>query len=472
VEDGLESLTNGSDITTAPAETSFVTSTQASEITVTAFSTITESASCDASSTTSTTDNGLPPIYAGPTTTTTTTTSPAVSACATPAGQFLIQLDNTNLYLTGENGGPAPNGNRDQRVFTTSDYTNAISFSAATDGNGQTTLVSAGGTTLFSDQDSLVGSGDGPIYWDSYTVFSDGDYFPVQFCLQPDNSFVVQNRLGTDDTADDANVVQICPDGALYLQTPSNASASNCNTVNLRLAQIPPGYPDPASSTTITFDTLPSITTTTSDTLSSSATTMPSPSVSSNRFRMRLASNSNYLTSTQGTAVPASDETVFYQTSDPAKAMTFEQMPGQPGQVMVLNSANQPLYPNQNAPAGNGAIYADTVAPYDSNFFILFDGSRVYYNSVLFFVQPDNTITAQNLGSKPADSSDDASTVVLCSDGAPLDETFVEMYAPINSASMPAGCVIQTLVAEFVPNSVPTVTTTSATPPATTTTTS
>jgi hypothetical protein len=239
-----------------------------------------------------------------------------------------------------------------------------------------------------------------------------------------------------------------------------------------RLAQIPPGYPDPASSTTITFDTLPSITTTTSDTLSSSATTMPSPSVSSNRFRMRLASNSNYLTSTQGTAVPASDETVFYQTSDPAKAMTFEQMPGQPGQVMVLNSANQPLYPNQNAPAGNGAIYADTVAPYDSNFFILFDGSRVYYNSVLFFVQPDNTITAQNLGSKPADSSDDASTVVLCSDGAPLDETFVEMYAPINSASMPAGCVIQTLVAEFVPNSVPTVTTTSATPPATTTTTS
>jgi hypothetical protein len=133
IVDSLDLLTNGSGTTTAPAETSLITTTQVCEITVTAFSTITESASCDASSTTSTTDNGLPPIYGGPTTTTTTTS--AVSACATPAGQFVIQLDNTNLYLTGENGGPAPNGNRDQRVVTTSDYTNAISFSAATDGN-------------------------------------------------------------------------------------------------------------------------------------------------------------------------------------------------------------------------------------------------------------------------------------------------------------------------------------------------
>jgi hypothetical protein len=381
----------------------------------------------------------------------------------------VIQLDNTNLYLTGENGGPAPNGNRDQRVVTTSDYTNAIYFSAATDGNGQTTLVSADGTTLFSDQDSLVGSGDGPIYWDSYAVFSNGDYFPVQFCLQPDNSFVVQNRLGTDDTADDANVVQICPGNILYLQTPSKAASSNCNTVTLRLAQIPPGYPVP--STTTTSDTLPSITTTTSETLSSSATTTPSPSMSSNRFRMRLASNSNYLTSNQGTAVPAGDETVFYQTPDPAKAITFEKVPGQPGQVMVLNSANQPLYPNQNAPSANGAIYADAVAPYGSNFFVQDDGSRVYYNSVLFFVQPDNTITVQNLGDK-ADASDDATAVVLCPDGASLDETFVEMYAPGNSATMPAGCVVQTLIAEFVPDSVPTTATTSATSPATTTTTS
>jgi hypothetical protein len=220
--------------------------------------------------------------------------------------------------------------------------------------------VSADGTTLFSDQDSLVGSGDGPIYWDSYAVFSDGDYFPVQFCLQPDNSFVVQNRLGTDDTADDANVVQICPGSILYLQAPSKAASSNCNTVTLRLAQIPPGYPVPSSTTT--------------SATSSSTITTPSPSVSSNRFRMRLASNSNYLTSNQGTAVPAGDETVFYQTSDPTKALTFENVPNQPGQVTLLNSANQPLYPNQNAPSANGAIYADAVAPYGSNFFVQDDG--------------------------------------------------------------------------------------------------
>jgi hypothetical protein len=60
-----------------------------------------------------------------------------------------MQLDGTNLYLTGEDGGAAPNGDTDQRLVTTSDETGAIAFSAATDGNGQVTFVSADGTTLF-----------------------------------------------------------------------------------------------------------------------------------------------------------------------------------------------------------------------------------------------------------------------------------------------------------------------------------
>jgi hypothetical protein len=137
----------------------------------------------------------------------------------------VIQLDSTNLYLTGEDGGTLPEGDTDQKLVTTSDETNAISFSAATDGNGQVTFVSEDGTTLFSDQDAFLGSGDGPIYWDNAAVASNGDYFPVQFCLQPDNTFVVQNRLGTDDTSDDANVVQICPDSVLYLHSASVAAS-------------------------------------------------------------------------------------------------------------------------------------------------------------------------------------------------------------------------------------------------------
>jgi len=237
-------------ITTAPAETS----TSIIEITVISFSTITESASCTASSST---DTGLPPIYVGPTTT--TTTSSSVSACATPNGQFLIQLDNTNLYLTGEDGSPTPQGDTDQKLVTTSDEANAIPFSAATDGNGQVNLVSVDDTTLFSDQDAFLGSGNGPIYWDSLDVSTNGDYFPVQFCLQPDDTFVVQNRLGTDDTSDDANVVQICLDSVLYLQSASIAASSNCNTVRLRLIQLNPSYPVTTTASTTFATPSPSV---------------------------------------------------------------------------------------------------------------------------------------------------------------------------------------------------------------------
>jgi hypothetical protein len=595
MDDGLDLLTNGSDITTAPAETSFITQTQVSEITVTAFSTITESASCDASSTTSTTDNGLPPIYAGPTTTTTIT---AVSACATPAGKFVIQLDNINLYLTNEF---IPISDKDVNTVTTDDYANAILFSAATDGNGQTTLVSSDSTTLFSDQDSVVGSGDGPIYWDSYNVYSDGDYFPVQFCLQPDNTFVVQNRLDTNDTTDDANVVQVCADDVLYLQTPAVAASSNCNTVILRLAQIPPGYPNPAANTTTTSDTQPSITTTTSDTQSSttsdrtsSTTTTSSPSVSMcvpvpdgqqfrvsvvdgseyliaaagaggatpddqtlvtttdynqalpfkaapgrdaqitfvrgdgttlysdqdlggngdgpvyfddldtfensnmfpmqfclqpdntfvvqnqgndkqdpaddanlvqicaadgavylytadralisgcstvrlqiapvpNRFRMRLTSNSQYITSDPPAAVPNTNEIAFTQTPGSSLALTFERTPDQSGRIFVYNAAGNQLYPDQNAPYAQGTIFANLQADMDAQGF----------NPVLFFVQPDGTITVQNNGNNP-DSSDDANTVTLWPNDPDLS-----MYASI--ATTPSGCVVQTLTAEFVP---------------------
>lgn len=68
----------------------------------------------------------------------------------------------------GEEGGAVPAGDRDQRLVTTGDLADAVPFIAATDGNGQITLLSSSGATLFSDQDSILGSGDGPIYWGMY----------------------------------------------------------------------------------------------------------------------------------------------------------------------------------------------------------------------------------------------------------------------------------------------------------------
>jgi hypothetical protein len=75
---------------------------------------------------------------------------------------------------------------------------------------------------------------------------------PVQFCLQPDNSFVVTNSAGTeDDPSDDSNVVQICEDGGLSLYSPTNPVEPGCNTVVLELAPDPPVFPTGCPSSTV-----------------------------------------------------------------------------------------------------------------------------------------------------------------------------------------------------------------------------
>jgi hypothetical protein len=386
-------LTSSIVITTAPATTSITTL----EITVTAFSTITESASCAASSST---DNGLPPIYDGPTTTTSTSTSSSVSACETPAGQFLMQLDGTNLYLTGIDERNDPYGDTDQTLQTTSDELSAIAFSAATDGNGQVTFVTYYGTTLYSDQDSVVGSGDGPIYWDNYDVETNGDYYPVQFCLQPDNTFVVQNRLGTDDTSDDANVVQICPDGILYLQNAANAASQGCNTVTLRLVQLPPSYPVP---TTITTSSTTSSTTTSTSTPSVSAC-VPVPD--SQEFRVSIVGNSGYLTGAVGDSSPTSEDgSELVTTTEYSQAIPFRAAPGKDGQITLLNADGTTLYSDQDITGtGDEPIYFDTLQTSED--------SGMY--PVQFCLQPDNTFVVQNLATQ--DPADDANIVQICPD--------------------------------------------------------
>lgn len=418
-------LTIDAGTTTAPAET----------VTVTASFTITESASCSASSST---DNGLPPIYVGPTTT--TTTSSSVSACAIPNGQFLIQLDNTNLYLTGEDG-PVPEGDTDQRLVTTSDEANAIAFSAATDGNGQVTFVTEDGTTLFSDQDAFLGSGDGPIYWDNFAVSTNGDYFPVQFCLQPDDTFVVQNRLGTDDTSDDANVVQICPDSALYLHSASVAASPRCNTVRLRLVQLNPSYP---------------VTSTSTSSSTSSPTSSPSPSVSAcvpvpegQEFRVSVVGSSEYLTGADGGNLPvSSDGSTLVTTTDYSQAIPFRAALGKNGQITLLNVDGTTLYSDQDLTgSGDEPIYFDTLQTSED--------SSMY--PVQFCLQSDNTFVVQNLGTQ--DPNDDANIVQICpGDGA--------VYLHTTSAAAIRGCSTVRLQIADAPSAAST-TTSSAVPTAT-----
>ncbi|KAK4549330.1 hypothetical protein LTR36_006327 [Oleoguttula mirabilis] len=94
-------------------------------------------------------------------------------------------------------------------------------------------MITSGGLTLFSDQDS-AGAGNEPIYLDSTTTLQGyTSYDAVQFCLQSDSSFLVRNPT------DGATTVQICSDGLLYLYTANNAATSGCTTVGLTVV-----YPD------------------------------------------------------------------------------------------------------------------------------------------------------------------------------------------------------------------------------------
>ncbi|GAB7330667.1 hypothetical protein MBLNU13_g02234t1 [Cladosporium sp. NU13] len=348
----------------------------------------------------------------------TQTLSSSISARATPTGQFLIQLDNTNLCLTGEEG-HVPEGDTDQRLVTTSDEANAIAFSAATDGNGQVTLVTVDGTTLFSDQDAFLGSGDGPIYWDNLanrlSTEDTSDNANV-FCLQSDNTFVVQN-LGTQDPNDDANIVQICPgDGAVYLHTAAAAAIHGSTTIRLQIA-----------------NERPAIITNTSSTSSAAPT---SRLYKEGRFRVRMAPprTEGYMTnfdSGVGKAVPESSEANFAPISDESLAVIFETVPGQSGLVVLYNLNGDALYLNQDRNAG-GPVYANTQAAITDNEYI----------SISLFVRQDDTIIFQNLGQDAADPADDSITILLC----PASRGLIYQIFAANNPTIPSDCVAQTLI--------------------------
>ena len=203
--------------------TSVVTRTNAISRTITQTSTVTS------------TEAGQPPGYCTNTVTRTVTRTttractptsrPPVSNCRAPVGRFNIVIQNFGAaYLTSTSGGRTPNADHETLSFT-SDSSQALVFGAVS--NGQTTIVTTGSQTLFSDQSS-DSSGNGPIYFDSIdTIQGYGtEVNAVQFCLQDDNSFLVQNA------EDGATDVMMCA-GVIYLYTAANAATSGCTPVTL-----------------------------------------------------------------------------------------------------------------------------------------------------------------------------------------------------------------------------------------------
>lgn len=330
-----------------------------------------------------------------------------MSACVpVPDGQeFRVSVVGSSEYLTGADGGNSPVSADGSTLVTTTDFSQAIPFRTAPGRNGQITLINAGGTTLYSDQD-ITGSGDEPIYFDTLQTSEDSGMYPVQFCLQPDDTFVVQN-LGTQDPADDANIVQICPgDGAVYLHTADIAAIRRCTTIRLQIAE------DPSP-------TIPSTTT--------SATPTPTPTIPSpvpsacipvadgQEFRISLVgSSTEYLTGGDGGLAPAGNEAqTLVTTTDYSQAIPFTAEAGRDGQITLVNSAGAKLYSDQDITGQDGPVYFDDQVSYDN-----FD-----YLPVQFCLQPDNTFVVQNLGQNKQDPADDANVVQICpaEDSAPAN---------------------------------------------------
>ncbi|KAK0354564.1 hypothetical protein LTR94_011973 [Friedmanniomyces endolithicus] len=161
-----------------------------------------------------------------------------LSTCATPTGSFKLGVQNFGgACMSSEYGGAVPNRDHNTLVLSTLP-SNCTTFSAVS--NGQTTELTSNGLTLYSDQNSQY-AGDSPLYFDSINSIQNSQYGTyaesVQFCLQPDNSFVVQNpSIG-------ANVLQLC-NNELWLYTVGNATGSGCTTVKLMegVGAAPPSY--------------------------------------------------------------------------------------------------------------------------------------------------------------------------------------------------------------------------------------
>jgi hypothetical protein len=137
--------------------------------------------------------------------------------------------------------------------------------------------------------------------------------------------------LGTEDSADDSNVVQICADGALYLYNTTRAAETAagptaCKTVVLERAQAP------------------------------SPETRDCVAVPDSEFRIKVVRSSDYLT-----GLVENDQQELTVTSEYNEAVPFRAAPGTNGQITLVSSANgRTLYSDQDlGGSGDGPIYFD-----------------------------------------------------------------------------------------------------------------
>lgn len=273
----------------------------------------------------------------------------------------------------------------------------------------------------------LTGSGNGPIYFDDLSIYNAGNYYPVQFCLQSDNTFVVQNLGDVNNPNDDANIVQMCgPNSILELHNPAvAASSTNCNTVRLQIAQAPPGYHAATATTSTT---------------SSSTTSSQSSTVTVQRFRIRRVSNGEYLADSDPLRPPTNSHTLI-GVLDAADAVIFTAVPGGNGQItMYAQDGSTLLFSNQD-PNGTGQqpIYSDNLSAYQFG----------NYNPVFFNLNPDDSLAVRNPGADLQDPSDDATIVAICSDGF---RNIIFLFTPSGLATTTAtGCVQDTLYIDRVP---------------------
>jgi hypothetical protein len=150
---------------------------------------------------------------------------------------------------------------------------------------------------------------------------------PVQFCLQPDDTFAVSNTLGTEESDDDSDVVQICPDGELHLYNTKEAAEYGCRTVVLKLAEKP--GPEELNC---------------------------KPMADGVPFRIQVDSdfNSDYL-------VEMVDiDPVLGGSGDYSQAEVFSSSPVRDGQIALLSADGRTVYSGQDlVGSGDGPIHFD-----------------------------------------------------------------------------------------------------------------
>lgn len=129
--------------------------------------------------------------------------------------------------------------------------------------------------------------------------------------------------MGTEDTADDSTVVQIC-DGFLSLYNTTRAATTACETCVLKRAEVP--GPETKSCAPVPRE-----------------------------FRIKVVDSSNYLT-----GLAENDEQKLTTTPNYNEAVALRSAPGRDGQVTLVGADGRTLYSDQDiGGSGDGPIYFD-----------------------------------------------------------------------------------------------------------------